>query len=216
MIHAVAWFSPQYCGVLGPGGKSWEKSSPDLSDVAQATALIGLPVKYFSRMTLEARYCLCAASMALDAAQWTPTDHPEIGLIAAGFAGVLEADRQYFTDYVANGRSIGRGNLFIYTLPTSALGEVAIPLKLTGPMLHVHGDAKPVGNLFRTAQRLVADKEASGILALWSDLEAAVCFAVGSDPCPGGPPAIRGNLDISPVELTRHLKAMLDTELGAI
>lgn len=216
MIHAAAWLSPQYCGVLGPGGKSWEKRSPDLSDLSQASALIGVPVKNFGRMTLESRYCLCAASMAKETAKWTSASHPEIGLVAAGYAGVIEADRQYYTDYLVNGRSIGRGNLFIYTLPTSAAGEVAIPLKLTGPMLHVQGDAKPVGTILRTALRLVADKEADGILALWSDLDAAVCFAVSNSPCPGGPPAIKGNLDISPLELARHLKAMLDTELGAI
>jgi 3-oxoacyl-(acyl-carrier-protein) synthase len=139
-------------------------------------AMIQRPLKYLARMTDECRLCLCAAHMALRAAEWNDTR--EIGLLAAGDAGVLQADQNYFRDYAASGRSMGRGNLFIYTLPTSTLGEVAIALNLTGPAMHIHDDANPLVALIRHANQSIADGEAGGMLVLWSDLHAAICLAI--------------------------------------
>src|SRR6185312_1576229 len=96
-------------------------------------SLIGKPIKYLSRMTSEARCCLVAAARALKAA--TLDSAGEIGLLATGEQCFLDADLDYFDDYLASGRSMGRANLFIYTLPTSAASEVAIALRLTGPAI---------------------------------------------------------------------------------
>ena len=81
-------------------------------------------------------------------------------------------------DWFAGGRSLGRGNLFIYTLPSSTMGEIAIALGLRGPAVHIHDAHHPAQILIRHARRLLEDGEADGILALWSDSKAAVCFAV--------------------------------------
>ena len=78
------------------------------------------------------------------------------------------------------GRTLGRGNLFIYTLATSALGEVAIGLSLTGPSMFIQDDARPVTAMLRHGEQMVADGEAGGMLALWSDSSAAVCLAIAA------------------------------------
>jgi len=139
------------------------------------TELIGREMKYFSRMTEEARRCLAAASLAMRAAGMTGT----IGILGCGFDGWLAADLEYFRDYVTQGRSLGRANLFIYTLPSSALSEVAIALSLNGPTLHIHSGVHPVRALIDQAKMIVENREADGILCVWSDGKSAVCVAVG-------------------------------------
>ncbi len=177
MIQAVSWFCAEHCGLYLPGGKSWEKRSPVISGSAEIPEVIGRAVKYYARMTTETRYCLCAASVAMKEMGWDGGER-EIGLLSAGSDGCAKANEEYFRDYVANGRTLGRGNLFIYTLPTSALGEVAIALSLRGPSACVYENGRPLGAMVRHAQEIIADREADKMLVLWSDPEAAVCLAV--------------------------------------
>jgi 3-oxoacyl-(acyl-carrier-protein) synthase len=207
MIRAVCWFCADHYGVFTPAGGSWQKGSPRAAVASDVLALVGRPVNYYSRMTTEARYCLCAASVALGATPWRNSadsvNEPEIGLLSGSADGCLAADQEYFRDYVAEGRSLGRGNLFIYTLPTSVLGELAIVLSLTGPSLFIHEPAQPLPSLVRRAQQLIADGEADAMLALWSDSSAAVCFAVenGPDDSP-----LVSTPDASPLQLAREFQ----------
>jgi 3-oxoacyl-(acyl-carrier-protein) synthase len=140
--------------------------------------LLGQTPRQASRMPGETRLCLCAAHLALEAADWRDANARNAGLIVSGYDGCLEADQRYFADYVANGRSNGLASVFVYTLPTSAAAEIAIALKLFGPLLHVNAPRRPAAELIRSAQELVEDGEAPGMLALWSSPREAVCFAV--------------------------------------
>lgn len=179
----MAWFTPEHCGFITPGGESFSQLSPEIGNTDAMLTFVGRTVKYYPRMTREARCALGAAHLALRAVGWRADSSREVGLIAAGYEGCLEADKNYFRDYLSAGRSMGRGNLFIYTLPTSTLGEVAIALRLTGPSLHIHDGIRPIGALLDHARRLIDDREAAGILCLWSDSNAAVCFAAdGASP----------------------------------
>jgi 3-oxoacyl-(acyl-carrier-protein) synthase len=178
VIRAGAWYCADNYGVFAPGGASWEKPSPASSATADILALIDRPVKYFGRLTTDSRLGLCAASMALRATPWQASSDREIGIVSSSPDGCLRDHQAYFQDYVESGRTLGRGNLFIYTLPTSVAGEIAIALTLTGPCMFVQDDVQPLTALVRHAQRLVADGEADGMLALYSDPQAALCFAI--------------------------------------
>lgn len=182
MIRAAAWFGSEDYGVLVPGGPSWKKSSPPFSATAAILALIGRPIKYYSRMTTEARLCLCAASIALRAVPNPQSGDREIGLLGAGGEGFLQANQEYFRDYVASGRTMGRGNLFIYTLPTSALGEVAIALSLAGPCMFLQDDSHPLASIIKHTRQIVTDGEADLMLGLWSNTQAALCMAIDAEP----------------------------------
>ncbi len=200
MIQAVSWFCAEHCGSLTRGGAIIKRKSPALLASEEVMALIGQPVKYYARMTTEARSCLCAARLAVQAAGWRAM---EIGLLAASEKAWVMAEEEYFGDYLANGRSLGRGNLFIYTLPTSALGEVAIALKLTGPTLHISTDVGPIAGMVRHGEQMVSDGEAGGMLALWSDHQAAVCLAIDGRQ---GEDWLKLS-ECSPLELANHLQA---------
>jgi hypothetical protein len=209
VIRAVAWFCAEHHGLFTPAGQSWQGPSPALSTSASAVELIGRPVNYFSRMTTEARFCLCAAGMALKAIRWQESRESEIGIASAGSDGFLAANQEYFRDYVACGRTLGRGNLFIYTLPTSVLGEVAIVLSLTGPCLFIHDDTLPLPSLARHAQRIVADGEAAGMLALWSDPRAAVCMAVDAGPGEDNIFELLSKSEATPLQLASGFQLMV-------
>jgi 3-oxoacyl-[acyl-carrier-protein] synthase II len=173
---------------------SWSLGEESSDDI---TALVGKPVKYLSRMTPETRCCLVAACKALHASNLDRD--AEIGIVAAGERGFLQADLEYFRDYVACGQSMGRGNLFIYTLPTSAASEVAIALGLKGPALYAQSDLAPVKSLISLAGQMLADGDAQAVLAIWSGIKAAVCFAVTLD----GP-----SVDLNGFEWNREPLAM--------
>ena len=194
MIRAAAFSFQDGHGIYSPHGSSWQKS-----EAADLAALAGRPIKYLQRFTEEARHCVCAASLVLkeDASG-------EIGLLAAGVDRTLAANLYYFRDYVANGRSLGRGNLFLYTLPTSVLGEVAVALTLTGPCLFIHNPADPIGQAVRQAEQMIADGEADQMLVIWSDANAAVCLSVQT-----GEGSFPIELSGDPVALYRTLRQKL-------
>jgi len=198
MIRAATWFTPHHHGVYAPGGESWQMPMP-----ADMPSLIGRPVRNFQRLTGEAWFCLSAASLAMKAAE---LEKREIGLLFAGSKGGLLANRNYFRDYVENGRTLGRGNLFIYTLPTSVSGEVAIALALTGPCLFIQNDSRPLPSLIEHAEQMLADGEADAMLLFWSDPIAAVCLAIekGDDArkFPIG-------LDLNPLDLCQQLQQLV-------
>jgi len=207
MIRTAAWFCTEHHGLYAPLNKSWQQPSPSLSATAEIPALIGRPVKYYARMTAETRYCLCSASIALKSAGWD-SKAIEIGLLSAGSDGCAHANEEYFRDYVANGRTLGRGNLFIYTLPTSALGEVAIALSLTGPSIFLHDPTQPLACLNRTAEQIISDGEATGMLALWSDASAAVCLAIDRGQSPDSIESLATNQS-NPLQLCQKLQQLV-------
>jgi 3-oxoacyl-[acyl-carrier-protein] synthase II len=145
----------------------------DSSD--QILLLVGKSVKYLGRMTGEARAALVAARKAL--LEINPLTDATIGVVAAGDLGYLRAHIEYFRDYINCGRSMGRGNLFIYTLPTSAASEVAIALDLKGPMLYFQSDSSSQ-RPFVTARQMIIDGEADAMLALCTGANVAYCIAV--------------------------------------
>jgi hypothetical protein len=198
MIRAAAWLCTQHHGVFAPGGESWQRPTP--SDLS---SLVGRPIKYAQRLTDEAWNCLCAASLAHKASKFETS---EIGLLTAGTEGCRDAQENYFRDYVANGRALGRGNLFIYTLPTSVAGEVGIVLSLRGPCMFIRDDVRPLPALLEHAGQMLSDGEAGAMLLLWCDSSAAVCLAIDGN---AESQAFPLGLESNPSELCRQLQQLV-------
>lgn len=196
-ISAISWFTPTQHGSLCTASsallnssqsitqdtalKNWCKPSPDLNAPDQPASLLGQSVRYFQRMPAEARYALCAAGLAIHAADLNPVA-TTIGLLAGRFDGTLAANIAYFQDYLEAGRSLARGNMFVYTLPTSVLGSVSVVLNLRGPAFYLDHEQLPLQSLITHASYLISTRESQAMLILWSDASAAVCIAVGAMP----------------------------------
>ena len=167
---AIGWAAASGFGALG--GSGIRIASPDgATPLSAAAAPFTHTVKNFARFTLEAKLTCAAAAAALTAAGMNPPEGERVnlGIVGTGWGGCLAANAAYFRDYVENGRTLGRGNLFIYTLPTSALAEACIHLGLSGPALHVSATANPLAASVDATLDLLAGGQADGMLAVWHD-----------------------------------------------
>ena len=138
------------------------------------------PPKNFGRFSAEARLAYRAVERALRVAGLDPVRDPalRVGAIACGPAGSDAANREYFSDYVKSGRTLARGQLFVYTLPTSVAAECAIACRLTGPLAYV-ADAAGSGAVARRAARgWLADGSADAVVVLASTPAEARAFVV--------------------------------------
>lgn len=207
MIHALGWCDMQHWGSVGANTSLRHGATPDLSVSAEVEGLIGGEVRYYARMPMQTRLSLVAMGQALRASHWGKSGLREIGMTTAGFDGCLDANHVYFRDHVETGRGAGRGSLFIYTMATSTIGEAAIALGLSGPALYVHHDVDPVTNLIEVSRQMATDGQADGVLALWSDTQAAVCFAIGAESGNGFDATIEQHWESSPKTLAGHLTA---------
>ena len=97
--------------------------------------------KNFGRLDAISRMTTYAVALAVQDAgiKYLPGLKQDIGIIGTNTEGSLQADLAYFRDYVESGRKLSRGSLFIYTLPSSPVGEAAIHFGFLGPLLYAWG-----------------------------------------------------------------------------
>jgi 3-oxoacyl-(acyl-carrier-protein) synthase len=140
----------------------------------KADGILGERVKNFGRFDTQTRQSFCAAALALHdagvSAHWK-----NIALIGTGCEESTQANQTYFEDYTGHGRKLARANLFIYTLSTSPLAEIAIHFKLDGPLFYTSD------HLLRTAKGLLTDGDASHVLAIWSEKEFTAALLLNTE-----------------------------------
>ena len=133
-----------------------------------ATARLG---QRFGRLDRQSQLALLAvARMNLNVDE-IPRDR--IGICLAASAGSLSTDVNYW-----NGRADAGGpspTLFAYTLPSAAVGEVAIHFHLTGPNLCLVGDDKI---LLPEAADMLNRGEADACVCIYCEVITAECGEV--------------------------------------
>jgi 3-oxoacyl-(acyl-carrier-protein) synthase len=112
---------------------------------------------------------------------YSPERKLDIGIVGTNGSGSLATDLLYFKDYVESGRTLGRGNLFIYTLPSSPLGEAAIHFGLQGPLLYAADGKASLSMVLETAEEMVLLGEAEAMLAGTADGQEALYFVLAKD-----------------------------------
>jgi hypothetical protein len=168
--------------ILGEGTVSAD-SKADLRSIYDDFIKEGLlkPVKQFGRFSLETQRVFLAASMALHDANLFDKVPPGTGILHTSADGALADNLVYFKDYLAGGRKLARANLFIYTLPTSPLGETAIHFNLNGPLYHI---AAPVTYnreiILAEAHSLIENEAAPMMLAVISTPDQTTCLVTGT------------------------------------
>ncbi|MDT8391706.1 MAG: hypothetical protein RRC34_14495 [Lentisphaeria bacterium] len=138
------------------------------------------PVKQFGRFSLETRRVFLATALALNDADLAGNLPPGTGIIHTSADGALADNLAYFNDYLRGGRKLARANLFIYTLPTSPLGEAAIHFNLNGPLYHITGSEVNNRELILTeACSLIDQGDAPLMLAVISAPAETTCLVTG-------------------------------------
>jgi 3-oxoacyl-[acyl-carrier-protein] synthase II len=177
-------------GWIEPGGHGAVRTGVRVNAAPRKEEVFLRPVKNFGRLDAVSRMTCLAVGLALkDSGLTYPLGRDgEAGIVGANAAGCLEADMSYFRDYLQGGRTLGRGNLFIYTLPTSPLAEAAIHFALTGALFYVTGDGSPLALAVSEAAGIIRTGGASIMLAGRADTRSALYLALADkSACPREP-----------------------------
>lgn len=128
-----------------------------------ATHLVRRLGQRFGRLDLQSQLALLAVeSLALDFSGWA---RDRIGICLATGTGSLSTDVSFWQGW--NGVGGPSPTLFAYTLPSAAIGEIAIHYKLTGPNLCFVGDDQIV---LLEAFDLIRRGEADGCVCIFSEV----------------------------------------------
>jgi 3-oxoacyl-[acyl-carrier-protein] synthase II len=167
-IVAAGWIDPS--GIGCRGGASWHRplNAGQQESLCKDGTLFDTPPKNSARFDIASRHACIAIALALKSTHIK--GRQGMGTIAVNQQGCLPANSRYFSDYVQSGRVIGRGNLFVYTLPSSAISEAVIHFDLHGPTFHVSGlGGSPLDVALTTAVRIVRNRRAPAMLVVAND-----------------------------------------------
>lgn len=184
-IHGIGWINKnEYGCVMKDERFRYEESEFDR--LAKA-GVFSYPFKNFRRLNKISKLTGYAAALALKDAgvNYSPGKKQDIGIIGTSDSGSLQADIFYFKDYLDCGRILGRGNLFIYTLPSSPLGEAVIHFGLQGPLFYTAAPEKSLLTLMTMASEMISSDEVTGMLAGINSKQEAVYFVLMKDSVSG-------------------------------
>lgn len=142
------------------------------------------PFKNFGRLDTISRMTAYAVSLALQDAgiEYSPLRRQDIGIVGTNAEGSLQSDKEYFRDYLEGGRTLSRGNLFIYTLPSSPIGEAAIHFGLLGPVVYAASESNALTSVLDMAADMLLADEAPVMLVGKAEADEAVFFVLERDP----------------------------------
>jgi 3-oxoacyl-[acyl-carrier-protein] synthase II len=183
MVRGIGWLTPEGYGCIrcelrhayGPGEGAHTLPKKDI---------FSHPFKNFGRLDTISRMTAFAVSLALQDAgiEYSPLRKQDIGLVGTNAEGSLQSDKEYFRDYLEGGRTLSRGNLFIYTLPSSPIGEAAIHFGLLGPVVYAAGGNNALASVLDLAGEMLLADEAPVMLVGKAEADEAVYFVLDRDP----------------------------------
>jgi 3-oxoacyl-(acyl-carrier-protein) synthase len=187
-IHGIGWINKNEYGCVMKN-ELFRYEESEFDRLAKA-GVFSYPFKNFRRFNKISKLTCYAAALALKDAgvNYSLGKKQDIGIIGTGESGSLQADIFYFKDYLDCGRILGRGNLFIYTLPSSPLGEAVIHFGMQGPLFYTAAPEKSLPALMAMASEMISSNEAAGMLAGINSEQEAVYFVLMKDSVSGKEP----------------------------
>jgi len=182
MVHGIGWLTEQGYGCIRSGLRNVYGPDEGVHTLLKRD-IFSHPFKNFGRLDIISRMTAFAVSLALQDAgiEYSPIQKQDIGIIGTNGQGSLQADLAYFKDYVAGGRTLSRGNLFIYTLPSSPIGEAAIHFGFLGPLLYAAGERNTVSTVLDAAGEMILANDAPVMLAGKAEIDEALYFVLRND-----------------------------------
>lgn len=180
MLRESGWIKEGRCG-CAQKGLEWQYT--DLRSLGAQLLkdnVLAYPIENFARFDQASKLVTLSVALALYDADipYARDRKQDIGIVSMSPDGALDSNLAYFQDYVAHGRKLGRGNLFIYTLSSTPLAEASICFGLQGPLVYLQYLEKPEENLVTRAQSMVRNREAHAMMAVIVDDTSAACHCV--------------------------------------
>lgn len=181
-ILGASWIKKNKAGLKNRGLTYKYADLKSFYLVLKEKDVFSFPVENFSRFDLASKLATIAVGLAFYDADmlYFPGKKQDIGILAVNKNGSLNAQLAYFKDYIDSGRILGRGNLFIYTLPSSPLAEAAMHFGLSGPLLYMSfsGNQNNI-KLIEYAKEMVKSGQAKTMLVLESIDQEISCSVIG-------------------------------------
>ena len=173
-------------GCIMQGMQLYYKDSPK-GNALLRKKIFSCPFEKFGRLDNISKMTCYAVALALKDAgiAYSPHQKQDIGILGTNASGSLQSDIRYFTDYLNGGRTLSRGNLFIYTLPSSPLGEAAIHFGLQGPLLYVANPDNSLPSVMAMASDMILLDETTAMLVGMTEEDEAVYFLLMRNSDPG-------------------------------
>jgi 3-oxoacyl-[acyl-carrier-protein] synthase II len=180
-VRGIGWLTKTEYGSVRLGLQHQFAQGEGIHSLAKL-GIFSQPFKNFGRLDGMSRMTVSAVALALRDAgiEYSPAAKQEIGIIGTSLEGSLKSDIDYFRDFMENGRTLSRANLFIYTLPSSAPGEAAIHFGLTGPLLYATGLDGSLTEFLDMASDIVVAREAGRMLVGTIVAEEALYIVIDS------------------------------------
>ena len=180
LVGGIGWISRKGYGCVK---KSLRIDSGEAPAVPQRQEVFLHPFDNFGRLDPISKMTAYAVALALkDAGISYPLGRKQdIGIIGTNSGGCIDSDIRYFKDYLDSGRTLSRGNLFIYTLPSSPLSEAAIHFGLQGPLFYTSGTG--MAETLNMAAEIIHTDEAAIMLAGMAEEGAAAYFVLSKGDC---------------------------------
>ena len=181
VIKGIGWITPtEYGSIIKKLQRNYNELK-SLHSHLQHESVLKYAIKNFGRFDAASKMTCCSIALALNDAGITYSNHMkhDIGILGTNNDGCFESNLSYFKDYVSCGRTIARGNLFIYTLPSTPMAEAAIYFGFQGPLLYVKFQVNQIPSMLRYAGKMILRGETSKMIAVEANEKEAVSFVLG-------------------------------------
>ncbi len=183
VVRGTGWLNDREFGCLRRREKRSHGASGRLEDLWKKHDIIDSPGGNFRRFDRRSKITCYACSLALRDAGFSPRESGKnVGIIATEPSGCLESNELYFRDYLESGRLLARGNLFVYTLPTSPVSEAAILFGLRGPTLYMTRPSKGFSTAIKSAAGTIAREEADAMIVVSAHRDEALALVLATTP----------------------------------
>lgn len=178
VVAGIGWITQREYGCVLTALCSSYSDMGSLRSKLQGESILLYPAKSFGKYDRVSRMTCCAAALAFyDAGMSYSEDRKQdIGILGSNSDGCLSSNVEFFSDFVENGRTLGRANLFVYTLPSIPMAEAAIYYKCQGPLLYMTFPRKAIASLLRHSDKMIRRGESAAMLAVKASEDDAQCF----------------------------------------
>ncbi len=176
-------------GIVTTGTGKFQADSITLKNLYQELLTQGIlpnELNEFKRMSDKSKRAVLAAALACYESFQPTVDGSRVAMLSADYNCCLTENQQYFSDYISFGRVMGRGNLFVNTLPTTPLAEISLALSFTGPLYFIASFERPLFLLMEESCSLLESGEAEQVITLLAKKEATAVALWGNGLYPDG------------------------------
>ena len=181
-IIGAGWLTKDKYGTLRRETSDGYPDLRSLYSLLRQKSVLLYPIQGWGRFDDVSRITCLAGGLAMfdTGVTYSQEKKQDMGIIGTNTNASLQSNVNYFKDYIENGRTLARGNLFIYTIPSSPLAEAAIYFGLTGPLFYVSCANKGVIELLDCAAHLIEGKDTDAVLAVRAEETEAVAFVLAA------------------------------------